>query len=173
MRTPSRLYFPIMLCLLASMVFAQQEELNPYAFLNETSQIVTLIDGTQREVLISSPSIYHQDIADALRRAMVMRSVPVYIVTTGQGANAAGSYIHSLFIQGAVIRIGPETDPLMVLDREVVVSGPLLTGPIPLFDETGTFLISDASFLSQATSIIIDLFERGIPFEYIPENPEQ
>src|SRR5690606_33073416 len=135
--------------LLFACSFAQQPQqaegaLNPYMLLSTPQQIAEVVHAANSEILLSASTVQHPEIAEALRGAMVERGVPVFILTTVNGANERSSFIHSLFLMGANIRIVAAPEPFIVVDRAYVVAGPLIARPqAPTLLENETFLLSE------------------------------
>lgn len=161
--------------LLLAVGFAQQPQqsegvLNPFILLETPQQIAEVIQTASSELLISAPTIQHLEIAEALRTAMVERGVPTFILTTVAGANEPSSFIHSLFLMGAHIRIVSSAEPFIIVDRTYVVAGPLIARPkAPTAVENETFLLSEPSNTLRATRMFVETFEQAPRFEYRPE----
>ncbi len=157
--------------LAASLAVAQGQEqeryLNPAVLIENPQDVATIIDATGQELLLSSDTIRHDVIAEALRRAIVVRAVDVFIMVSPAGANAADSYVHSLSLAGARVRVGPETMPFLVADRQTAVTGPLLVQDDPISGEDGTFMVHDQRSVTILTQRFVDTFEQARVFEYV------
>ncbi len=161
-----------MLCCVAVAVtaHAQQGEgqyLNPFVVIEHPDDIARVVDATRQEILLSSPVVRHEVVADALRRAMVNRAVAVFIMVSPSGANAPDSYVHALSLVGAHVRVGPETDPFLIADRSTALTGPLLVQLDPYDGEDGSFMLHEPTTITMLASRFVAAFAEAQPFEYV------
>jgi hypothetical protein len=58
----------------------------------------------------------------------ILRGVAVYILTPQENIEDPNSYIYSLALAGANVRLGPVEGSFLTLDRQTVLVGVLVTG---------------------------------------------
>lgn len=84
--------------------------------------LVQAVNQAKSHVLLASPSLASQGLAQALRRAMVERGVKVYILIPPQEARAPHSYTDSLYFAGASIRMAQVSRTELLADSQYVGS---------------------------------------------------
>ena len=83
---------------------------------------VRLVEAAREEVLLATPGIYSRQLAEALREAMVVRGVAVYLLVPANSAEDRASYVASLSLAGARVRFAEIEGSVLVVDRQQVVT---------------------------------------------------
>lgn len=147
---------------LAQGVFGDDTQMQ---MIERSDDIIPYLDIAASEILISSTMLRVQTVADAIRRAMVQRGVPVYILTTEMGLNEGASYAKSLALAGAQVRSGFSNLELIIIDRTYVVAGPLIGISLAPIATEPTVIIAGADYANQLTVAFIELFSGAAPFD--------
>ncbi len=101
-------------------------------------EVARLIASATNEILFVTPVLLSHPLAEALREAMVVRGIAVYLLVSPDAADSRASYIMSLRLAGARVRLAPVAESYLVVDRQWLVSGPLLAAleATPQVEET-------------------------------------
>lgn len=138
--------------------------------------VAALVDSAEREVLLSTPALREVSLAQALGRAVAERGLAVYVLAGRAEARAADSYLPWLWLHtvrdrypNLRIRVAAgEPPPFLVVDRRVVLQGPLLwrrPGPlvsVPMVVET------DPARVAARLARFGQLYAQGRAFQYTP-----
>ena len=89
---------------------------------------IQIIKEAQDEILLIAPSIYQQPLAEALREAIVVRGVDVYLLMSPDEVESRAAYVTSIQLAGARVRLTNITEAFMIVDRKQILSGASLAG---------------------------------------------
>lgn len=146
-------------CALAAWASAQA-----YRTLVTPEQVADVVRAATVEVLISADTLHSRAVADALREAMTVRGVPVYVLAAAEGSRENASYLSSLALAGASVRLAPVGGSVLVIDRRVTIAGPLV-GELGLLDGSSpTLLVDDEAYARAFVEGFVRGFEAGEPF---------
>ena len=90
------------------------------------AEVAQLIASATNEILFATPKLLSHTLAEALREAMVVRGVDVYLLVSPDAADGRASYVMSLQLAGARVRLATLAESYLVVDRQGLVNGPLL-----------------------------------------------
>lgn len=129
--------------------------------------VVQTIRTASQELMLATPFLYSSQVADALRVAMVERGVTVYILAPTVGIEDQGSYLLGLALAGAALSVAPVEDAFAVVDRTVLVLGPLLVGKTPLPGQSvaQTFYFNDAAKAGPYVSSFYESYSLAEPYD--------
>lgn len=96
------------------------------ASISSQSEIARLIATATDEVLLAVPTLLSPTLAEALREAVVVRGVRIFLLVSADHAEDRASYVMSLRLAGAEVRLAEVAESYLVVDRRHMVSGPLL-----------------------------------------------
>ena len=130
-----------------------------------SNDVLPYIDAGTQEVLVSAYMLRVQDVAEALRRAMVERGVAVYILTTTDGLNENASYAKSLALAGANVRSGYANAELLIVDRYYVINGPLIGVHSMPEGMDPTFVMTGQEYANNLVTIYIEMFSTAQVFD--------
>lgn len=132
-----------------------------YRILGEAGEVSDLIDVATGEILLVTDVLRSQGLADALREAMVVRGVAVYVLTSAATVEERPSYVASLAYVDANVRLAEVGGSFIVIDRRYTVTGPLI-GSLGQ-GETGapTMLIDDPVYAQKFVEGFRQSFERA------------
>ena len=125
----------IALCLkvlLATFILAQEPLDQPplpteYETYTNNAEIALTIDTATEEIMLVTDTLNVEAVADSIRKAVVERGVEVYIITLAETTNSDANYITGLALAGAAVRLGPVEGALMIIDRELTITGPMIS----------------------------------------------
>lgn len=132
--------------------------------LSQFTEVAQAISTAGSEIMLATDVLRSQDIAEALRAA-VMRGVAVYIITPQENIEDPSSYLVSLALAGANVRLAPVEGSFVTIDRTNVVVGVLVSGVMGLpgqEDMDRTILVPDETY----TAPYVDTFYQS--FEVAP-----
>lgn len=162
-------------CLAVS--YAQEEPwLPPDAqALTDESEVVQTIGTASQELMVAARFLRSTAIADALRVATVKRGVAVYILTPAENIVDPASYTASLGLAGASVKLAPVSDSFILVDRQVTVVGPLISGLSTLPGERAlpTYLVNDPAYASPFVEGFYTSFSAAPPFDHETLIPEE
>lgn len=98
-------------------------------------QAVALIDAAQTEILLRTPTLTSQPVADALMRAANSRGISVFVVTEEERIMASNSYGPDLSLFMTVGMTAVQLKPLLIVDQQFVVEGDVLAGVQTMFSK--------------------------------------
>jgi hypothetical protein len=127
--------------------------------LKEFAEVAQAIASAGTEIMLATDVLRSQEIAEAIR-ALVVGGVPVYIIAPEGSLEDPNSYLVSLGLAGANIRVGPVQGSFVVIDRQTVVDGILVSGVkgLPKQEETNrTILVPDEAY----TASYVDSFYQS------------
>ena len=132
-----------------------------YRILGEAEEVSDLIEVATSEILVVTDVLRSQGVADALREAMVVRGVAVYVLISAATVEERPSYVASLAYVGANVRLSEVGGSFIVIDRRYTVTGPLI-GSLGQ-GETGapTLLIDDLAYAQKFVEGFRQSFERA------------
>lgn len=155
----------LVLVVLAAFAVAQgqaPEEQEPpsYRILGSSADVALVISMATEELMVTADVMRSEEVAEALRQAMVTRGVPVYIMTLPENVEENASYFASLALAGANVRLSQVQGNFIVVDRRMVVAGPMVAGlallpgeeanPHAFSEPTGlTVLVDDPNYTAQ------------------------
>jgi hypothetical protein len=113
------------------------------------AEVAQAIASASSEIMLATDVLRSQEIAEAIRLAIVNRGVSVYILTPEESVEDPASYLVSLALAGANVRVGPVEGSFITLDRQSVVVGVLVSGVVglPGYEEKDrTILVPDETY---------------------------
>jgi hypothetical protein len=117
--------------------------------LSQVPEVVQAISTASSEIMLATDVLRSQEIAEALRVAITTRGVAVYILTPEENVEDPNSYLYSLALAGANVRLGPVEGSFLTLDRQAVLVGLLVTGVMGVAgyeDKDLTILVPDETY---------------------------
>jgi phosphatidylserine/phosphatidylglycerophosphate/cardiolipin synthase-like enzyme len=132
--------------------------------LTQFAEVAQAISSASSEIMIATDVLRSQEIAEALRMAIVNRSVSVYILTPEESVEDPASYLVSLALAGANVRVGPVEGSFVTLDRQSVVVGVLVSGVVglPGYEEKDrTILVPDEAYTAPYVEAFYTSFEAA------------
>lgn len=137
----------LILLLLFVFISASIEAQSPgQQILRSAGEVVQTINLATHEILVVVDVLRTAEVADALREAIAVRGVPVYILVPSSTVEENASYIAGLAYAGATVRLSDVGGSFLVIDRRTTVAGPLI-GNLGQADEGGpTILIDDPTY---------------------------
>lgn len=142
-----------------------QGELPSGLVLSTHSGIARHIAAAAREVMLAVPTLRSQVIAEALREAMVVRGVEVYLLVSPEHAEARAAYVTSLSLAGARVRLAPVEGGYLVVDRQRTITGALIGTRGGMLTDGGTVLHKDSSYTRQVVSWFYRTFRQADVYE--------
>ena len=145
---------PLLLLVAISALGAAQE-------VASSADIATLLDGATQEVLLAAPKMRSRAVAEALREALVVRGVDVYLLLPDATVDERASYALGLGLAGAAVRLSEAVgEPFVVIDRATLVIGPLV-GALDGTEAGRTVVRRDAGAVEQAVAWFYQAFRGG------------
>lgn len=132
----------------------------PYEVITEFQSIVDVIESTEKEVLLRVDTLRNQEIAEALRRAIVERDVTVYMMIPTDGLEDNGSYFLALASIGAKTRIADGQGAFLVSDRKVTVFGNMLENRIVTQGDMVTMKVASENYALAAVNGFITAYSK-------------
>jgi hypothetical protein len=142
--------------------------LPPYMVLGTPGQVAEVVGQAVQEVLVASDVLRSQEVANALRKAITTRGVPVYVLTFPEAAGENASYASSLSLAGAQVALSPIGGSFMVVDRRLTVAGPMVggLGSAQTADPNAlTVVIDNPDYASGFVEGFIEAFEQAEAYE--------
>lgn len=138
--------------------------------------VTDLVDGAEREIVLSTPALREGLLAGALGRAVAERGLPVYLLAGRAEALAADGYLAWLWLHtvrgrspNLRIRVTEgDPPPFMVVDRRVLLEGPLLWRRLSPLASVPTVIETDPSRVAARLARFNQLYAEGQAFEYTP-----
>ncbi len=130
--------------------------------LAQFTEVAQAIASASSEIMLATDVLRSEEIAEALRLAIVNRGVPVYILTPEESVEDAASYLVGLALAGANLRTGPVEGSFVTLDRQSVVVGVLVSGVVglPGYEEKDrTILVADEVYTAPYVESFYQAFE--------------
>lgn len=109
-------------------LFEQMIATAGYQVINTPQDVVTVYNVAAEEILIAADAIVSEDVAEAIRRAMVERGVNVYILTRNDTIDLPESYVKSLQQAGAKVRVSEVASNFALIDRKSALMGAMAAG---------------------------------------------
>ena len=134
--------------------------------LTSAEDVVTAINSATEEILIVTDVLRAETVADALREALSVRGVPVYVAMSPVSVQENASYAASLALAGASVRLSETNGSFLVVDRQLVLAGPLI-GSLNETDGAPSAYIDDPSYAAQFVEGFVQSFEAASV--YTPE----
>jgi Archaeal transcriptional regulator TrmB len=125
------------------------------------SEVAQAIGSATSELMLATDVLRSQEIAEAVRAA-VTRGVAVYILTPTENVEDPESYLVSLALAGASVRLSPVDGSFVTIDRQSVVVGVLVSGVkgLPGYEEMDrTILVPDATYTAPYVEGFYESFE--------------
>lgn len=130
--------------------------------LSQIAEVVQAIGTASSEIMLATNVLRSQEIAEALRVAITTRGVAVYILTPQDNVEDPNSYLYSLALAGASVRLGPVDGSFLTLDRQSVLVGVLVTGVMGVAgyeDKDFTVLVPDEAYTASYVTSFYESFE--------------
>jgi hypothetical protein len=125
------------------------------------SEVAQAIGSATSELMLATDVLRSQEIAEAVRSAVV-RGVSVYILTPTENVEDPESYLVSLALAGANVRLSPVDGSFVTIDRQSVVVGVLVSGVkgLPGYEEMDrTILVPDVTYTAPYVEGFYQSFE--------------
>ena len=132
-----------------------------YRILSDAGEVNDILEVATGEILVVTDVLRSQLMADALREAMVVRGVTVYVLIPTATAEEKPSYVASLAYAGANVRLSEVGGSFIVIDRRYTVTGPLIGSLGGLETAAPTMLIDDPTYAQQFVEGFRQGFERA------------
>jgi len=82
-----------------------------------------LISTARSEIMLAAPTLRSQAVAEALRQALVVRGVAVFLLVDAELLEERASYVLTLALAGAQVRLAPITEGVLIIDRHTALRG--------------------------------------------------
>lgn len=138
----------------------QDTENQPYEIITEYQKIIEVIETTNKEILLRVDTLRNQDIAEALRKAIVERGVDVYMMIPNDGLEDNGSYFLALASIGAKTRIADGQGAFLVSDRTTSVFGSMLENAVITQGDMMTMKVISEHYAATVTQHFIDAYSK-------------
>lgn len=109
-------------------LFEQMIATSGYHVIGTPQDVVTVYNVATDEILLAADAIVSEDVADAIRSAMVERGVSVYILTRKDTIDLPESYVQSLQQAGAKVRVTELSANFALIDRKNALMGAMAAG---------------------------------------------
>ena len=129
--------------------------------LSSIEKVVETIATATDEVLVVTDVLRSVEVADALREAIAVRGVPVYMLIPPDTVEENASYVAGLAHAGAKVRLSEVGGSFLVIDRRVTIAGPLVGSFGQTSGETPTVLVDEPSYAAQFVEGFIQSFEAA------------
>ena len=149
-----------------SLVHSQATVTRP---LTEPDEVAQVISTSTAELLLVTDTFRSETLADAVRVALLERGVQVFVVVPEALVTDLSSYFGTLERAGASIRLQETTGAFLVVDRQHVIQGPLLSTLEAAPQASPTMLISNADYAEQLAERFIDAFKGATPWTHEPQ----
>jgi len=133
--------------------------------LETSNDVAAYVDAAHSEILLSAYMLRVQRVAESLRRAIVERGVPVYILTTEGGLQENASYAKSLALAGAHVRSSHANADLLIVDRYYSVNGPLIGALISPDGMEPTFALTGQDYANSLVALYLEQFNASTPYD--------
>ena len=150
----------------SSLVQSQATTTRP---LTKPDEIAQVISAATTELLLITDTFRNETLADAIRLALLERGVPVFIVVPEDLVTDLSSYFGTLERAGASIHLQETTGAFLVVDRQHVIQGPMLSTLETAPQASPTMLISNTDYADQLAQRFIDAFEEAAPWTHEPQ----
>ncbi len=129
------------------------------------SDVATLIDSAQREVIVVAPVLRVKAIADALRKAVVERGLSLKVLTGISSVRDGASYWWGLQQAGAQVRtVSSVTGYEVIVDRQTRVTGDLI-GRILGPTELGNTVLERGVGVQVNAARVLRVWEKATSFK--------
>lgn len=152
----------LLLILLNTIGFTQEPN---YQILSSTEQIAEQLNTATEEILLATNVFRSEDTAEAIREALVVRGVHVYLLVPEANANENAAYVAGLAHAGASVKLSEVGGSFLIIDRQLTIAGELI-GSLTEDVEAPTILVDDANYAVQFIEGFIQGFEAAEP--YVP-----
>ena len=134
--------------------------------LRTEAEVAQALRAAREELMIATPRLLSHDIADAVRAASVERGVSVYILAPAEEIEVPASYLPSLSLAGAALSVAPAYEPFIVIDRQSVLTGALISSEptLPGGAAGATFLTLDPSYAAPFVESFYASFNAAQPY---------
>ena len=129
--------------------------------LNSPEEVAEVISGATSEILMVTNVLRAVEVADALREALAVRGVPVYILIPPDTVEENASYAASLAHAGASVRLSEVGGSFLVIDRRVTIAGPLIGNLSQMSEGMPTVYIDEPTYAAQFVEGFIQSFEAA------------
>ena len=158
------------LLLLGSIALAQTDWTPPpppgAQTLAEYGELVQTLATAKEELMLATDVLQAKEVAEAVRIAMVERGVEVYLLVPPEAMADPASFFISLAFAGANVRLVPFEGNFAIVDRRVLVSGPMLAGLTQLPSEAPepTLLQQNEAEVASYVSSFYESFSAAEPY---------
>lgn len=129
--------------------------------LNSSEQVVKALNTATDEILIVTDVLREVEVADALREAIAVRGVPVYMLIPPSTVEENASYTASLAHAGAQVRLSEVGGSFLTIDRRIIIAGPLIGNLSQSEEGMPTVYIDDPTYAAQFVEGFIQSFEAA------------
>ena len=124
-------------------------------------EVVDAINTATNEILLVTDVLRTQEVADALREALAVRGVPVYLLIPSNTVEENASYVASLAHAGANVRLLEVSGSFLVIDRHITIAGPLIGSLGQAGEGMPTVYIEDPTYAAQFIEGFVQSFETA------------
>lgn len=144
----------------------QSAPLAPPGTLQSTAEVVQAIDTATQELMVAADLLRSKEVANALRRAAVDRSVTIFMVAPPENITDPSSYFVSLAFADIAVRLVSFEGSFLVIDRTVLIEGPLIAGvkQLPRAQVAPTRLSQDVAEVSSFVESFYRSFSAAQPY---------
>jgi hypothetical protein len=165
-------HLPVVLlsCFLLSTALAQQA-------LGSAEKVGQVLFSATKEIMIIAPSIRSKAVADAIRRAAVDRGVTIYILADAAFITEPAGYLGGLSrlpkVQVKLMRGIPDNEVKAVIDRQVIVQGPLLVDVSSPLNTKPTTALQSPQKSNNAAARFIQIWQKAKVYRYQIPKPRR
>lgn len=132
--------------------------------LGTAADVAGIVAQATGEVLLATDVLRTEAVAEALRQAMVVRGVPVFVLVPPAAAEENASYVAGLAHAGAAVRLSEVAGSFLVVDRRYTVAGPLIGGLGEAAGQVPTIIVDDPSFAARFVEGFRQSFAAAQPY---------
>jgi len=127
------------------------------------AEALHLISTARSEIMLAAPTLRSQAVAEALRQALVVRGVAVFLLVDANLLEERASYVLTLALAGAQVRLAPVNEGVLIIDRQTALRGgfwELEGAALP------TQISQDAVLVGQVASWFYEAYRVAPVYEY-------
>lgn len=153
----------LLLSVLSTLSLAQDVLTRP---ITQSEEIAEVINASTQELLLVADTFRNKTLSDAVRLAVLERGVKVFVLAPESLVQDLSSYFGTLSRAGATIHLQEATGAFLVIDRQYVIQGSLLSELENPEMATQTMLIASEDYAKHLTQIFIEAFEGATVWVY-------
>lgn len=144
----------------------------PGRTLSTPQQVGATLLAATSEVTLVTPALRSKDVAESLRKAAVERGVRVFLLADARFLSDGGSFLGSLSMTpGIQVRLlRGLNDSRATIDRQLILSGPLLADIVSPLQQTPTQVSQEPRAVRTASVWFNEAWAQARPYRYeIPD----